>query len=102
MCFSATVSFVAAGMTGVIGLVALSQVPSARHIPFAAFGTLLLASRPSIRWFGYASGFGLVLALLVQRTALISIWCFFAAIAAILVVIAIEQERRDLNNEPVK
>ncbi len=234
MCFSATASFVAAGMTGVIGLVTLSRVPSIRHVPFATIpmifgiqqlvegliwlrleaghavgglpsvyaffaealwpllipislfliepgtlrryamlglaslgtlffiafsvvalnslyvaeiegdcirysicfewssrysfypfstarmiqvsglswlvlpyglttiGALLLASRPSIRWFGYTSSFGLVLALLVQRTALISIWCFFAAIAAILVVIAIEQERRDLNSEPVK
>jgi hypothetical protein len=66
----------------------------------ATVGSLLLASRASIRWFGYASGLGLVLAVIVQRTALISIWCFFAAIAAILIVIAIERERLELKREP--
>lgn len=66
----------------------------------ATIGSLFLASRASVRWFGYASGLGLVLALIVQRTALISIWCFFAAIAAILIVTAIERERREMKGYP--
>lgn len=72
-------------------------------LPYAVvtIGSLLTASRASVRWFGYASGIGLMLAAIVQRTALISIWCFFAAVAAILIVIAIERERRDINGSDV-
>lgn len=62
----------------------------------ATIGSLFLASRAHVRWFGYASGLGLILALIVQRTALISIWCFFAAIAAVLIVVAIGRERQEL------
>lgn len=67
-------------------------------LPYAltTIGSLLIASRPHIRWFGYASGIGLVLAAIIQRSALVSVWCFFAAIAAILIVIAIERERRQI------
>ncbi len=68
----------------------------------ATIGALLIASRPSVRWFGYASGFGLVLAAFVQRTALVSVWCFFAAVAALLVVIAIEHERRAIKGVPTQ
>ncbi len=36
MCFSASASFVTAGMTGAIGIVALTRVKGPREIPFAA------------------------------------------------------------------
>ncbi len=67
-------------------------------LPYAlvTIGSLLLASKPHVRWFGYASGLGLVIAAFVQRSALVSIWCFFAAIAAVLIFIAIEKERRQI------
>ena len=69
-------------------------------LPYAltTIGSLLIASKASVRWFGYASGVGLILATIIQRTALISVWCFFAAIAAILIVIAIESERRQIDS----
>ena len=67
-------------------------------LPYAlvTIGSLLIASRRHIRWFGYASGVGLAVAVIIQRSALISVWCFFAAIAAILIVVAIENERRQI------
>jgi uncharacterized protein DUF6629 len=72
-------------------------------VPYAmvTIGSLLIASRSYIRWFGYASGLGLVLAGIIRRSALVSVWCFFAAIAAIIIVIAIERERRKIEEKEI-
>ncbi|MDJ0921557.1 MAG: hypothetical protein QNI84_10545 [Henriciella sp.] len=67
-------------------------------IPYAmtTIGAVLLSSFRHVRWFGYATGVGLLTASLIERAALVSVWCFFAALSAILILVAIEGERRRL------
>ncbi|MEL6662779.1 MAG: DUF6629 family protein [Pseudomonadota bacterium] len=65
-------------------------------VPYAVttIGTLLISSRNAVRGFGGVSGIGLIVSLLLYRHALISVWCFFAAAASIVVVWTIVAERR--------
>lgn len=49
-------------------------------------GPFLLSQDRVLRWFGLVIGIGLGISLVMHRSELISVWCFFAALASILLV----------------
>jgi len=90
MCFSATASFVTAGTTGIIGIVALTRVTTPRELPLAA-ACLFFALQQSIEgllWLNLplapdgAAATGLFLAFLFFAEVF---WPIYAPIAALLI-----------------
>lgn len=66
-------------------------------LPYAivVIGALLISSAPRVRWFGYLTGLGLAVSLVLHRNALVSVWCFFAAAGSLVLVAAIEAARQE-------
>ena len=66
-------------------------------LPYAltTLGALLVSSRLHVRTFGLVGAIGLVVSMLLYRQALVSVWCFFAAIASLVVVLAVQNARAD-------
>jgi hypothetical protein len=60
-------------------------------VPFTlvTVGALILSSIRSVRLFGYLAALGIVLAVAIQPSAFVSLWCFFAALASVSVLRAI-------------
>jgi len=90
MCFSASASFVTAGITGVIGVVALTRVKSSREIPFAATPLLFALQQctEGLLWLnlpqapdGFLSAFSTVLYLFFAE----AFWPLYAPIAVWLI-----------------
>jgi hypothetical protein len=67
-------------------------------VPYAALilTSFALSSAGELRLVGSVICLGLFLSLLAYRHALVSVWCFFAALASLLIVLAIERARRPL------
>lgn len=65
-------------------------------VPYAVttIGALLASSRTPVQAFGVVAASGLLVSLLLYRHALISVWCFFAAAASLVVVWTVIRERR--------
>ena len=53
----------------------------------ATCGPALIASSRTLRWFGVASLAGLLLASIVRYSAVTSIWCVYAALISVLVLV---------------
>ena len=104
MCFSATASFVAGTSLSVIGIVTLKQAKTKSEIPVAIvpllFGVQQLVE--GIIWLSFRTNaplvkqvmtyiyFGLAFlsfigAYVVDKMALFSIWCFFAAVLSLMI-----------------
>lgn len=68
--------------------------------PYAltTIGGLLVSSHARVRWFGSLAGIGLAGSLAMHRQALISVWCFFAALGSLAVVLQIEHARLALQS----
>ena len=64
--------------------------------PYAliTIGSLFLSSHAAVRAFGLVSMIGLAVSLALYRETLVSVWCFFAALGSVTLVVAIEQARR--------
>lgn len=64
-------------------------------VPYAltVIGALLLSRLARVRWFGLLGGVGLAVSLLAHRAALVSVWCFFAAVGSLVILLAIEEAR---------
>ena len=71
-------------------------------VPYAlvTIGSLLISSHNSVRLFGIVTGIGLIVSLILYRETLVSVWCFFAALASCLVVKTIEDVRRERKPTP--
>jgi hypothetical protein len=63
VCFSATANFVGSGVLGTIGVVTLTRVKHRRELLFAALPAL------------------------VKRYAFTSLWCAYAAVASVIILI---------------
>lgn len=90
MCFSATASFVTAGVTGVIGVVALSRVTERRQLPFAATPMLFAVQQgvEGLLWLGLplapggATSTGLTFVYLLFAQVF---WPVYAPVAVLLI-----------------
>lgn len=68
-------------------------------VPFTlvTVGALLISSSRYVRWFGYLAGLGIPLAVAIQPSAFVSLWCYFAALASLSVVYAVNKARLSLD-----
>src|SRR5438034_1173375 len=100
MCFSATGSFGLSGVLGGAGVAALTRNSSPRRALFAALPLLFALQQviEGVVWLAFHSHPVLprvavtafvAVAIIVERSALTSVWCFFAAIVSTLVVVAV-------------
>ena len=63
--------------------------------------SLFLSSLKPVHWFGVLVVLALIGVLLLDRTVLVSIWCFCAATGSVLIALAILRARRDIPDGPV-
>lgn len=69
-------------------------VPSATAYVLAVCGPALLSSRRYLRWFGVVNVVGLAFAATMQEEEFTSVWCLYAAVMSVLILIHFRRERR--------
>ncbi len=57
----------------------------------ATCASSLLSSHPAVRWFGVATSLSLLLAAAIYTAWFISVWCFFAAVISVVVLLHFRQ-----------
>ena len=72
-------------------------------VPYAGVTmlSLLLSTLRPDRWFGELVLIALIAVLLVDRTVLVSIWCYCAASGSVLIALAILQVRQNMTASPL-
>lgn len=92
---SRSVSYTYAGTTdGLLQLVLLTAYAIPTLVPFFV-STVPLA--PTI---GATLAVSLAAAMVVEKEALLSVWCFFAAVVSVLILVAVDREERGSATEP--
>lgn len=61
-----------------------------------AVGSLFLSTLRPVRWFGALVALALFVVLVLDRTVLVSVWCFCAATGSVMIALAILHARRNI------
>lgn len=70
-------------------------IPSATAYVLAVCAPALLSSRRYLRWFGVVNVLGLAFAATMQEEEFTSVWCLYAAVMSVLILVHFRRERRD-------
>jgi hypothetical protein len=69
-------------------------IPSATAYVLAVCAPALLSSRRYLRWFGVVNVLGLAFAATMQEEEFTSVWCLYAAVMSVLILVHFRRERR--------
>ncbi|WP_051470937.1 DUF6629 family protein [Patulibacter minatonensis] len=69
-------------------------IPSATAYVLAVCAPALLSSRRYLRWFGVLNVVGLLGAATMQEEEFTSVWCLYAAVMSVLILVHFRRERR--------
>lgn len=70
-------------------------LPSATAYVLAVCVPALLSSRRHLRWFGVVNVVGLLGAATMQEEEFTSVWCLYAAVMSVLILVHFRRDRRD-------
>lgn len=69
-------------------------IPSATAYVLAVCAPALISSRRHLRWFGVVNVVGLAFAATMQEEEFTSVWCLYAAVMSVLILVHFRHERR--------